>query len=112
MSGYTAAKILLFYGSMASDSLLGETLLTLSEAANDFGGLQIPLNTVKRYVYQGIKGLKLESISINGRYTSREAIQRFIERKQCLGQLFEKPPPKRLSATQVETILRQNGIIK
>ena len=59
--------------------LIGETLISLSAAAQDFGGVPIPLNTVQKYVYQGVKGLKLESISINGRYTSKEAILRFIK---------------------------------
>ena len=59
-----------------------EVLITLADAANDFGGISIPLNTVKKYVYRGYQGIKLESVSINGRYTSREAIQRFIDRKQ------------------------------
>ena len=67
--------------------LLEETLVTLTEAAQDFGGISIPVNTVQKYVYQGIKGLKLESININGRYTSKEAIRRFIERKQNTDQL-------------------------
>jgi len=42
-----------------------ETLLTLEEAAADFGGVKVPVVTVQRWVYQGIKGLKLESVLIN-----------------------------------------------
>ena len=64
--------------------LCDETLITLSEAAKDFGGVAIPLVTLKNYIYQGVQGLKLESIMINRRYTSKEAIQRFITRRQEL----------------------------
>ena len=94
------------------NALLGETLITLSEAAEDFGGIPVPFNTVRGYIYHGIKGLKLESISINGRYTSKEAIQRFIERKQNLGQSFEKPPVKKLTQAQVDAGLRRHGLVK
>ena len=94
------------------NTLLGETLITLSEAAQDFGGIPVPISTIRDYVYRGVRGLKLESISINGRYTSKEAIQRFIERKQHLGQPFEKPAVKKLTQAQVEAGLRRHGIVK
>ena len=92
--------------------LIGETLITLPEAAKDFAGIEIPLNTVKRYVYQGVKGLKLETISVNGRYTSKEAILRFIDRKQGNQESFERPKVKRMSSKEVEESLRRHGIIK
>jgi flagellar biosynthesis component FlhA len=93
------------------NTLLDETLITLKEAAEDFAGVKIPLNTVQKYVYQGVKGLKLESISINGRYTSKEAIRRFIEQKQ---ELQQPPKIKRKSLTQTQTdaILKRYKIIK
>jgi hypothetical protein len=59
-----------------------------------------------------VQGLKLESVSINGRYTSKEAIQRFIERKQNLGQPQAKPKVKRLTQAQVDAGLRRHGIVK
>ena len=90
----------------------GETLLTLAEAAADFGGVPIPYNTVKKYIYQGFQGIKLESVNINGRYTSKEAIQRFIERKQNPGQPVEKPKIKRMTQAQVDAGLRRHGIVK
>jgi hypothetical protein len=93
------------------NTLLDGTLLTLKEAAEDFAGVKIPLNTGKKYVYQGVKGLKLESIFINGRYTSKEAIRRFIEQKQEL----EQPPNikrKSLTQTQTDVILKRHKIIK
>jgi hypothetical protein len=31
--------------------MLNETLITLKEAAEDFAGVKIPLNTVQKYIY-------------------------------------------------------------
>jgi hypothetical protein len=62
--------------------LSGENLITLPDAAKDFGGTYIPLVTLKNYIYQGVQGVKLESVLINRRYTSKEAIQRFIAKRQ------------------------------
>ena len=68
--------------SKISNVLSDETLITLADAAKDFGGISIPLVTLKNYIYQGVQGLKLESVLINRRYTSKEAIQRFIAKRQ------------------------------
>ena len=98
---------------MTTITMRGESLLSLKEAAKDFGGVSIPLNTVNKYVYRGLKGLKLETVFINGRYTSKEAIQRFIEKRQQ-----PKPTrgrPKRipaLSSAEVDANLRKYGIRK
>ena len=91
--------------------LNGETLITLAEAAADFGGVPIPISTVKKYVYRGFQGIKLESVSLNYRYTSREAIQRFIERKQNPKQSVEKPKIKRMSQQEVDAGLRRHGLV-
>jgi hypothetical protein len=64
---------------------------------------------LKRYVYQGVKGNKLESVNINGRYTSKEAIQRFIERKQGFVVSSELA---RAHNKKTEASLRRHGIIK
>jgi len=90
--------------------LRGENLITLQEAANDFGGISIPLVTLKNYIYQGVQGVKLESVWINRRYTSREAIQRFIARKQGTGMTV--PQGSELSHKEVEKELRKYGIVK
>jgi len=92
--------------------LTDESLLTLEEAARDFGGISIPLNTIRYYAYQGVGGLKLETIRINRRYTSKEAIQRFIAQRQNLGQLPEKPKSKRMTPEQIDEGLRRYGIRK
>jgi len=95
-----------------SNTLQGENLVTLSEAANDFGGSPVPISTVRTYVYHGYKGIKLESININGRYTSKEAIQRFIERKQKPIPSVEKLKVKRLTQAQIDAGLRKHEIVR
>ena len=92
--------------------LHGETLISLKEAATNFGGVPVPISTLRHYVYVGFQGIKLETVSLNGRYTSKEAIQRFIERKQNPGQLAEKPKIKRMTQAQVDAGLRRHGIVK
>ena len=91
-----------------TDLLCGETLLTLAEAAKDFGGVAIPLETLRKYIYRGVKGIKLESVSINGRYTSREAIQRFLDRKQN-PRLAAKGKRKMLTQAEVDAGLKSKG---
>ena len=92
--------------------LQGERLLTLEEAAEDFGGVSIPIRTVRTYIYNGFQGIKLESVNINRRYTSKEAIQRFIERKQNSGQPAEKPKRRRLTQAEVDAGLKRHGFVK
>ena len=90
--------------------LAGETLVTLAEAANDFGGITVPISTVRKYVYAGVQGVKLESVFINRRFTSKEAILRFI----ALRQGGEPVKTKTIGYTQeeVEAKLRKHKIIK
>lgn len=97
---------------LATNNLLhGETLLTLADAAKDFNGVTIPIETLRKYVYRGVGGIKLESVSINGRYTSKEAIQRFLMRKQNPRQP-EKPKVKRLTQEEVDAKLKKYGITR
>ncbi|RLS51879.1 MAG: DUF1580 domain-containing protein [Planctomycetota bacterium] len=57
-----------------------ETLLTLCEARTAFpGGKRLALATLHRWRLRGVRGVHLETILIGGlRYTSREAIARFV----------------------------------
>jgi hypothetical protein len=80
--------------------LTGETLITLDKAAEDFGGHSVPISTIRHYVYYGTRGVKLETVFINRRYTSREAIQRFIEKRQH--PQVEKPKAKHMTQEQVD----------
>lgn len=57
-----------------------EDLLTLRDARSEFpGGRRLGLATIQRWRLHGVRGVKLETLLIGGsRYTSREAIARFI----------------------------------
>jgi hypothetical protein len=90
--------------------LSGETLITLDEAAKNFGGCSVPISTVRNYIYYGTRGVKLETVFINRRYTSREAIQRFIEKRQH--PQIEKPKAKRMTQEQVDAGLKRHGITR
>lgn len=61
-----------------------ETLLTLSAAAKRIPGRNgkgVHLGTIGRWAFDGRRGVVLESLVIGGqRYTSVEALQRFVER--------------------------------
>ena len=61
-------------------SLLTEQLRTLTEASREIPG-RPHITTMMRWSLRGIRGIKLETILIGGRrFTSEEAIERFIER--------------------------------
>ena len=94
------------------NTLQGEQLIPIAEAADDFGGVAIPLRTVRHYIYNGFQGVKLETVNINGRCTSREAIQRFIEQKQNPKKQIEKPKRKRLTQAEVSAGLKRHGLVR
>ena len=59
-----------------------ETVVSFSDARSAFPGIdrRLSLATLHRWRLNGVRGVKLETILIGGlRYTSREAIVRFIE---------------------------------
>jgi hypothetical protein len=63
-------------------ALADETLLTLKEACDHFP-VKVSRMQIQRATVGGIRGVQLETIFILGkRYTSVEAIQRFIEKSQ------------------------------
>ena len=98
--------------NLNANALRGEVLIPIKEASENFGGVAIPLRTVRHYIYNGFQGIKLETVNINGRYTSREAIQRFIDRKQNPGASMEKPKRKRLTQAEVDAGLKKHGLVK
>lgn len=63
---------------------IDEQLLTVREAARLFPGRRgnpINISTIWRWMLDHRRGVQLESIIVGGvRYTSRSAIQRYIER--------------------------------
>ena len=64
---------------MSIDTAL-ETLLTFEDARTAFpGDRRLSLATLHRWRLNGVRNVKLETLLIGGlRYTSREAIDRFI----------------------------------
>lgn len=57
-----------------------EQLQTLTQAARDLPGGSVHVSTVYRWHYEGCRGVLLETILRGGiRYTSKEAIQRFVD---------------------------------
>jgi hypothetical protein len=66
--------------------LADETLISMQEAGNRFP-VKISRSCLERLIRKGTRGVKLETIFIaNRRYTSHEAIRRFIERTQNVSQ--------------------------
>ena len=56
-----------------------ETLISFTAAAKCVPGGRRNVATIYRWAYQGVRGVRLESVVIGGqRRTSREAILRFI----------------------------------
>jgi len=56
-----------------------ETVIGLGEGSREFPPRGISDATMARYIQKGIRGVKLEIFKIGGRrYTSKEAIDRFI----------------------------------
>ena len=59
-------------------SISGETLLSYAEAARSLPGRGVNVSTIWRWVTRGVKGIRLETVTIGGRrFTSREALERF-----------------------------------
>lgn len=83
-----------------SPVLLEESLVTLTEACRCFP-VRCSRSAVERWIRRGGRGVALESVLICGkRYTSREAIDRFVH-----GQLHveaDRPEPKRGSKSKRE----------
>lgn len=62
-----------------------ETLIPFSQARSAFPGRQrVGLATLHRWRLSGVRGVKLETLVVGGiRFTSTEAIQRFLERQNA-----------------------------
>jgi len=84
-----------------AERLLEETLITLSEACSEFPGDGCSRPALERWMRKGIRGEILESVLVCGRrYTSREAVARFIRNQ--LHTEPERSPPKRGSYSERE----------
>ena len=63
---------------MDSPELLGETLVSLTEACKCFP-IACSRSALERWIRKGIRGIVLESLFLCGkRFTSKEAIDRFV----------------------------------
>ena len=62
-------------------SIESETLIPFQQARNEFPGRKRVGNaTLHRWRLHGVRGCKLETLVVGGqRFTSREAIQRFVD---------------------------------
>jgi hypothetical protein len=83
-----------FNGATMIDPL-SESLVTFTEATKLLPG-RPNLATLWRWRTAGVRGIKLESVLVGGkRYTSREALQRFVERTTAVAD--GQPIPSRTS---------------
>ena len=94
-----------------SPALLDETLLSLTAACKEFPG-RCSRPTLERWARKkGSRGATLETILLCGRrYTSREAIDRFV--RSQLQTEAERPAPTRgtMSKKDVEAAARRFGL--
>ncbi len=92
-----------------------ETLIPFSEARTAFPGRKrLALQTLHRWrLPPGVRGVQLETCVVGGlRYTSRQAIDRFIAAQNC----DEQPAPtitakqRRVQAEAANRVLQEAGI--
>ena len=86
-------------------ALMDETLVSMKDACNKFP-VKVSRSGVESLIRKGTRGIKLETIFIsNKRYTSEEAIRRFIERTQNRPDQkkeIHQPVRSRLTAKELE----------
>lgn len=92
-------------------ALAQEQLLTLNEARGRFP-VRISLSAIWRKIRKGSRGVKLETIYLGRRYTSVEAIARYIERTQCSNNTGAILTPEKTPVKQVDQGLREHGVIQ
>lgn len=92
-------------------NLLSETLVTAAEATKIFPTRPSPA-TVWRWMTRGTRGLHLESVVVGGqRYTSREAIARFLERLADTDTTIKQIPEPRSKRERRESVKRAERIL-
>ncbi len=81
-----------------------ETMRLLTQAAKDVPG-RPSISTLMRWASKGIRGVTLETVLIGGRrYTSVEAIGRFVRRLSSSPTETESPPrPQNLNHSDLST---------
>lgn len=95
--------------AVLNSNLLSETLIPLSKARKQFPGREVSPSCLERWIRNGSHGAILEICRIgNTRYTSEEAIQRFLEAMNQSDP--EKPSFRRMSEKEIEQKKRVLGI--
>ena len=96
---------------MDTPELLDETLISLAKACKRFPGKRTR-STLERHARKGIRGVVLETILICGRrYTSEEAIQRFIRGQlQVEAEKARPEPTKSMSKKAIAEASRRFGL--
>jgi len=88
-----------------------EHLIPLNQVAEHIPssrpGKKLNVGTVWRWASAGVRSVKLETVSIgNSRYTSREALERFIARCSGAEALHQPTPTQRTDAQRKRDHLR------
>ena len=99
-----------------SPALADETLIPLKDASPHFP-VPVSRNWLEKAIRKGTRGVRLETLYLcNKRYTSKEAIRRFIERtqnpepaQQNLNELV-RPPRKKRTEAELRKELARFGI--
>jgi len=88
--------------------LADETLITIKQACDSFP-VKVTRQALQRAITTGIRGVQLETILILGRrYTSLEAIQRYLERSQNSKRTVKKP--KNLTVKERQELHTEFGL--
>ena len=86
---------------------MDETLLPIAEAHEAFP-VEVSKKWVEKMIRTGTRGTTLESILIGTRrYTSKEAIRRFITRTQGVPKSKQKVPTVRVDQDRIEKLRKQ-----
>lgn len=92
---------------MTATILTGETVIPINQAPKHYPYRRPNLSTVYRHFNRGCRGIRLETFVVGGRrYTTVEAIARFIERTTANSPGASVPPPFPTSR-QRETEIRK-----
>lgn len=90
-----------------------EVLLRFEEARDCFPGRsKLSLATLHRWRLHGVRGVKLETVLVGDRrFTSRQAIQRFVENQNCDARsvVTISPSQRRTQAEAANQILIDAG---
>ena len=72
------------------------------------GDKRVHISAVYRWMKKGVRGVKLDSVSIGGtRYTSIEALQRFVDRLSMDDREIPREPTPRRRQMQMDAAARE-----